>query len=382
MIGAPEDPARALLERALADETLLRAPAHQLARGDRVAIYGAGHVGRDVARRLQATGIRVAHFIDLRAQSLRVIDELPVLSPQVALNPSLPVVIGVFNRDADPRGIHAMLRQAGATRVVDFVVLHAQFAREFGDRYWLVSQEALRCQASALRDGLDRWRDAASRDHYARLLAYRLTGNPAHLPDPLDSVPYRPNDLPQPVGRARFVDGGAFDGDTIRAWLNASVEVERYWGFEPDPENFAALDRWRRGIPAPRPGFALKQAALGRHDGTIRFETGAGEASRVAHGSGGRNVQLCALDSVLRDEWPTEIKLDIEGAEPDALEGARQTILRATPRLAVCVYHRTDHLWSIASWIDALDAGYTLHLRPHAHSGFDTVTYAIPADRG
>ncbi|MDP1890941.1 MAG: FkbM family methyltransferase [Gemmatimonadaceae bacterium] len=382
MSVTPDDAARALLERALADEALVRHPAPQLTRGARIAIYGAGNVGREVSQLLQAAGITVLHFIDARAASVPTVDGLPVLPPHVALDPSLPVVIAVFNREADPRGIHATVRKAGAQCIIDFLALHAQFASALGDRYWLVSQAALRSQAPAMRDGLDRWRDVSSREHYARLLAYRLTGDPAHLPNPSGGVPYRPDDLPKPSGRARFVDGGAFDGDTIRAWLAAAVEVERYWGFEPDPANFAALERWKNGSVVAASDFTLERAALGRHDGAVRFEAGAGEASRVADGPEGFDVRLQAIDSVLHAEWPTEIKLDIEGAEPDALEGARQTILKATPRLAICAYHRADHLWSIAAWIEALNAGYSLYLRPHAHSGFDTVTYALPPDRG
>ena len=80
---------------------------------------------------------------------------------------------------------------------------------------------------------------------------------------------------------------------------------------------------------------------------------------------------------------PTDLKRDIEGAEPEALDGARALILRARPRLAVCAYHRCDHLWSIAEWISALDAGYSLHLRisasrtPDADAGYVRTT--VPA---
>lgn len=88
-------------------------------------------------------------------------------------------------------------------------------------------------------------------------------------------------------------------------------------------------------------------------------------------------MPLRALDSALQGAAPTEIKLDIEPAEPESLEGARETLLRERPRLAVCVYHRFEHLWSIPSWIASLGAGYALHLRPHAHAGFDAVAYGM-----
>ncbi len=385
MRAVPDDTARQRLETALADRTLLDRPAPELVHGARVAVYGAGNVGREVARLLRAMSVQVAHFIDARAAALGAVDGIPVRAPGTARDAALPVVVAAFNREADPRAIHAVLRASGTTRIIDFLELHARCARELGDRYWLVSQSALRAQEAAMRAGLDLWGDTASREHYARILAYRLTGDPSHLPDPAEGVPYRPDDLPQPHAPSRFVDGGAFDGDTVRAWLDAGIAVERYWGFEPDPTNFAALERWWGARSATdvsaapgAPAHALLRAALGARDGTVRFDAGDGEASRVSADARALEVPLRALDSALAGESPTEIKLDIEGAEPEALEGARATIVRLRPRLAICVYHRTEHLWSIPAWIAALGAGYALHLRPHAHAGFDAVAYGIP----
>ncbi len=380
--AAHNDAARERLESALADRALLEHPAPELARGARVVLYGAGNVGREVLRLLRSAGVQVAHFLDARAETLAMVDGIPVCLPQAARDPSLPVVVAAFNRAADPRAIHAVIRATGTMRVIDFLELHARFARELGDRYWLVSQPALRSRAAEMREGLGRWSDVVSRAHYARLLAYRLTGDPAHLPNPVGGVAYRPDDLPLPDRPARFVDGGAFDGDTIRAWLDAGIAVERYWGFEPDPANFTKLQRWWNVRRESGPAHLLERSALGASDGVAWFDAGAGEASSVSRTRASLEVPLRALDSALQGEAPTEIKLDIEGAEPEALEGARRTILRARPRLAICVYHRADHLWSIPSWIGSLGAGYALHLRPHAHAGFDAVAYGIPAAGG
>jgi FkbM family methyltransferase len=371
-----DDLAHELLEHSLADRTLTESPAPELVRGAHVAVYGAGNVGRQVATLLSARGVIVDRLIDARADHLRSLDGIPVVPPGTSHEASVPVVIAAFNREADPHAIHTTMLTSGAVRIIDFLELHARFPFELGPRYWLVPQEELRACDDEMREGLGRWKDALSREHYARLLAYRLTANPSLLPAPVGGVPYRPADLPAPTDAARFVDGGAFDGDTMRAWHEARVPVERYWGFEPDPDNFAALTRWWEAPGGPSAAHELIRAALGARMGTAEFAAGGGEASALGAG-GTTDVAVCALDAVLGAASPTEIKLDIEGAEPDALDGARALILRARPRLAVCAYHRSDHLWTIAAWIDALGAGYSLYLRAQAHSGFDTVAYGL-----
>jgi len=378
-VNAPRDDlAQELLEHSLENRTLAESPAPELVRGVSVAIYGAGNVGRQVAKLLVSRGVVVDHMIDTRASQLRSMDGIPVVAPGTPHPPSMPVVIAAFNREADPASIHTVMRASGAVRIIDFVELHARFTDELGDRYWLVSQDELRSHEDAMREGLACWADSTSREHYAQLLAYRLTADPALLPTPVGGVPYRPADLPSPAGAARFVDGGAFDGDTLRAWHEAGIPVEYYWGFEPDPDNFSSLVKWWNTPGGPAAEHELIRAALGAKMGTAQFAAGSGEAGAVGAG-GSIEVAVCALDAVIGSASPSELKLDIEGAEPDALNGARSLILRARPRLAICAYHKCDHLWSIAEWIRALDAGYSLHLRAQAHSGFDTVTYGLIA---
>ncbi|MFI5244867.1 MAG: hypothetical protein ACHQQR_06540, partial [Gemmatimonadales bacterium] len=332
--------------------TLAENPAPELVRGVHVAVYGAGNVGRQAAALLASRGVVVDRMIDARAAQLRSMDGIPVVPPGTTHEASMPLVIAAFNRDADPHAIHTAMRANGAVRIIDFVELHARFSSELGPRYWLVPQDELRSQEEAMREGLALWADPSSREHYAQLLAYRLTADPALLPSPVVGVPYRPADLPAPAGAARFIDGGAFDGDTMRAWHEAGVPVEYYWGFEPDPDNFAALLRWWNAPGSPAAEHELLRAALGARMGTAQFAAGSGEASAVGAG-GSIDVAVCALD------------------------GARTLILRTRPRLAVCAYHRCEHLWSLAGWIAALDAGYSLHLRAHAQAGFDTVAYGL-----
>ena len=84
---------------------------------------------------------------------------------------------------------------------------------------------------------------------------------------------------------------------------------------------------------------------------------------------------------MLRDWGVTFIKMDIEGAELDALEGASDIIKNNSPVLAVSVYHQIDHLWRILSLINDIKDDYAFFFRPHAAGGWDYILYAVPQNR-
>jgi hypothetical protein len=88
------------------------------------------------------------------------------------------------------------------------------------------------------------------------------------------------------------------------------------------------------------------------------------------------------LDTVLGGSTPTYIKMDIEGAEIDALVGARQVIASGRPVLAISAYHLQDHLWAIPLLINAIVDRYRYHYRRYTHHpNDDLVLYAIPEER-
>ena len=57
-------------------------------------------------------------------------------------------------------------------------------------------------------------------------------------------------------------------------------------------------------------------------------------------------MPLTTIDNLVRElklERVDFIKMDIEGAEPKALAGARETLSRFRPRMALSTYHAPDH---------------------------------------
>lgn len=66
------------------------------------------------------------------------------------------------------------------------------------------------------------------------------------------------------------------------------------------------------------------------------------------------------------------IKLDVEGAERDVLEGAAAFILKWKPKMAISAYHRPYDLWDLREYVSALCPSYRFEFR---HYPIDVTDY-------
>ena len=92
------------------------------------------------------------------------------------------------------------------------------------------------------------------------------------------------------------------------------------------------------------------------------------------------SVSTLKIDDVVGTaEFPKVdfIKMDIEGAEQQALRGAVGCIRRFKPKLAITVYHSLQDFWEIPQWIDNLGLGYSFNLRHFTIHAEETVLFAI-----
>jgi hypothetical protein len=123
----------------------------------------------------------------------------------------------------------------------------------------------------------------------------------------------------------------------------------------------------------------VEQSAVGSSAGVLRFEGGGTPGSKISD-AGDLTVACVTLDDALEGLAPTFIKMDIEGAEENALLGGAKTIQRHRPVLAICVYHVQAHLYKLPMLIAKLCPDYTLFLRRQGPHG-DLVCFAIPNEK-
>jgi len=346
-----------------------------------VVIYGAGGRGREMLAAMRESGHTVAACIDRQATG--EIDGVPILAPgdarvRALASDGCPVVVAVFNPAADPLPIWETLRADGFRRIVG--TLEARQLMLAGDVYWLSSTAAMTPSVQDAAWLFDKLADEPSRQALIDAIALRRTWNPALLRDPAPSEQYLPSGIPMPRKRVRFLDGGAFDGDTLLQLVEQGIEFEAIAAFEPDLRNYAAL-RCRIASLELRKDVTVWPCGLDSTARQVLFQA-QGLASSGISATGDVVIQTVAIDEALPGFRPTYVKLDIEGAEASALRGMTRAIAAARPALAVCVYHKPADLWELPRLIDHLLPDAKFFLRAHAYNGFDVVLYAVPQEMG
>jgi len=349
-----------------------------------VALYGAGSVGRDSLRVLTQAGVVVRYFLDRTARPGQTLAGVPVLKPDdPAISPETrgetPVVVTIFNLWVEMPPLHDELRRQGWKTITTFLEFYQPFARELGDRFWLTGLDFYRPYAAVLQTTAELWADDPSQELFERILRFRAAGDYSVLPRPDFDCQYFPEDLPAWPTPLRFVDCGACDGDTITQLMKLGLPVEALAAFEPDGANFAKLAESLSRLPASVASVCAWPCGVGAEATQVRFDAGRGTGSATS-ATGSQVVQCVALDQALPAFRPNLIKMDIEGAEYDALLGAREMIHRHRPGLAICLYHRPAHLWQIPLLLHDWNLGYRFFLRSHRFNGFELVLYAMPVD--
>ena len=111
------------------------------------------------------------------------------------------------------------------------------------------------------------------------------------------------------------------------------------------------------------------------------FENADSSSKLSSDGDDGTKISVTSIDTVCKNENVSYIKMDIEGSELEALKGAKATIERCKPKLAICVYHKKEDLITIPQYIrsgTSVGKDYKFYLRYHGVTPCELVLYAIP----
>ena len=177
-----------------------------------------------------------------------------------------------------------------------------------------------------------------------------------------------------------FVDCGVLDGCSsfdFARWCCGNYR--KIFAFEPDISNYNIC---RKNL-SKLSDVVLYNLGVWDSEQTLCFENSSTGFSCVIQEENTSiekgsiiEIKTCALDDILKDEEITFIKMDIEGAELKALQGASSVVSKQKSKLAVCIYHKPEDIWDIPNLLLELNPEYRFRLRHYGQSACETVLYA------
>lgn len=333
--------------------------------GDNVIIFGAGDCGHKIYDLLMRCDVRVRCFCDNgMAGSTDDVTGLSIISPQ-ELHDTIekPTILLCIADENVCSSIFGQLSSLG----FDSSQIHNM--KEYF--YWKTA-DYLEANIESYRKGYQLLDDEFSRRVYLekmkkvfllRSMADIVSSGEEEYFD--EKVVLTDDEV--------FVDCGGFDGDTAKRFVEkCGGRYRNILIFEPESCKKEDIQKNMGDNP-----YELYPFGVWSKNAKLYFNALGTVASHISENGHGDRIEVVSLDETVYDKRPTFIKMDIEGAEQEALRGCRNIIQTYQPKLAICVYHKPEDLYEIPMLIKELNPAYRLYMRQYVDSWYDTVLYAI-----
>lgn len=326
-----------------------------------VLLFGAGQRGRLIRRYFAKRGAATRCFIDNNPELAgTTVDDLLVwpLKEAIARYPDTPIYIASSHFQA----IAAQLQALGLTTTYCMPLTSFYFYPFFYEE-----------NEKSLNTVYDMLADDESKLCYAAIVKTYQTGDEGHL-RLSRYAQYRHPFVTFQDGDS-IIDGGAFNGDTVTL-IHQSVCPDTVLSLEPTDAMYAELTQKCAQYGKQ---YRCEKVGLWSKTTDISFSTTGDSPSGnkiAAHGTS--TIHCTTIDALVSQHGLPRvdlIKLDIEGAEEKALEGARQTIQTFKPKLQISIYHTINDLFSLPLRIKQLNPSYTMYVGHHAPDVHETILY-------
>jgi FkbM family methyltransferase len=350
----------------------------------RIVLFGAGAMGRKLLEVLRQERIEPIAFSDNDSFKWgKTIDGLIVLSPEEAAKTygdnSLFIITVARTLVCDYK-IMEQLKVMSCVHILFWtnVIWKYGFDRfiEIIPKGWRIKPSEIAGDIDIILEAYNLLHDSESKEVFLNLLKSRVCSENGWKFTISKQKQYF-NDIINVNCLEAFIDCGAYDGDTVRDFLSFTEnQFHSYYAFEPMDNLFSKLTLTISKLDKElRDKIKVFKLATGDKKQNLMFKF-SGPASGVSE-EGEISVNSVKVDDLLEGKLISWIKMDIEGAELAALEGAKNIISLNRPKLTICVYHKTRDLWEILIWIHKHCVDYNILLR--MHEGYDVVCYAMPA---
>lgn len=345
-----------------------------------IVLFGAGGTGKEVLAALRARGITPQFFAEdstTRAgQKLEGVEIISTADIASRVGRTGTIIVCIFL----PHHAFAATKARVQELLPDACILpfYTALAALGGDDFshYFFSSAKAECARLAIMQALyEHLADDASRRTLIEHLQLRLFHASPSPAAAREDIPLPAQALSNPL--LTYVDGGAYDGDTLGLFLKLSGNTFRKAiALEPDPTNAHKIRTYFSTLPQDiSMKLELVNKGVWRESGEVSFAGGGNMAGAISD-KGETRIPVTSLDDLLAGEpAPYFIKLDVEGSEMAALEGAHRTIRTQRPLLAIAVYHTPSDLADVYAWLESAGCNYTYGLRCYGGDGTDLMLF-------
>ena len=357
-------------------------------------IYGAGIYGEIFCKEIEVSGRKIDLFIDqytnkktLYGKKVKRLEEVPLDNANIFISiTSHPKVeVELINT----------LKKLGVENIYSFIEVLQLFPGLIKKcvvftKAWYASNKDEMLDYKKLQGVRELLNDEKSKLLLDNIISFREKLTPNVYPTPDLESQYFPEDIDlfKKIGKIRFVDGGAFVGDTVSESIlefkKLNKQIDYIVSFEPDRVN---IDKLSQEIANQKKcnsaiDFFIYPCGLWSSNEVLKFSNNNGPSSSIVNkiGESSISIMTVALDKTLVGAAPNYIKMDIEGAEKEAILGAKEIIAENSPTLAICLYHKPQDIWELPLLINSINPNYDMYIRLYGSMGLELVLYCVAKD--
>jgi FkbM family methyltransferase len=346
--------------------------------GKPIVIYGVGKYGKIIYRYLMdAPPSRVCYADEIAVQNDLFVDNIPVIplydiANKLGKDTNIIVTPKIIYKDKTKND--EFIKSCYAIGLSNLYFINLAGC----DAWNMIS----RISKDECLNVIDLLCDDVSKEHYYGYIRNVLRCEYASENFINKSELYFPDDLFSIYETDFLVDCGAYTGDTIVQILHKYPYVRGIASFEPTPILFKQLQCTVDSYNPPLADIKIFEMAVGNENQMVNLSLVPSRGANSIQKEGTLSVQCCTLDDTVLNFHPTYIKMDIEGSELSALQGAKKLIDQLKPILAICIYHKPEDLFEIPLFVLNCFAGYRLYIRKYGClPNNDLVLYAVPPGR-
>lgn len=338
-------------------------------------LFGAKELGKKFSKIFTDNNVTISGFVDNDSRLWGTnYQDLPVISPTELQKINNPRVI-ITSRYLGE--INNQLAKLGISNILPHYIFYYLFPKTFPNAIHSGAIKSILSSKEKIRKAYGLLSDKESKNLFLNLIEFRLKLEIKNLPRISRQEEYFPGKFWKLTEDEVFVDVGAYSGDTLKAFLKHKDNFKRYIAIEPDKKNYDDLSK---SIPL---GIKSKVetilAGAGNKNGVVNF-SGFGRDDSLVTTEGAEEIKIIKLDTLYSDlnKKITTVKIDVEGYEPEVICGMKNILNFLKPKMAICVYHRPNHLWDLPFLLLKQNRSYNnFYLRHHENELYGTVLYSF-----